>query len=398
MTTESRRTDEAAIVFALIVGNFVVGLSVLLVPGMLSTLAQGVGVSIPIAGQLITVASIVMGLGAPLGAAFTSRFDRRHLLTATMVLFVVGHLACALAPNYVALMIARALTVIGAALFTPQAAATVALLVPAQRRASSVAAIFIGWSVASVVAMPAINLVATQYGWRTPFFLASACAVIAALMVWRVVPAGLRVPPLAWRSWIVVAKHPVLPSILAITLINMAAQFTVFSYMVPIMDKALGASSTLIAIAFFAYGVTGVLGNALTVKWLPRLGAAQLILAFQSMLVVSLVMWGIALQLSSGAMALVILAMLLWGLCGFACNSTQQGRLLVAAPELASATIALNTSFLYIGQAFGTLLGAWLISHIGYAALPWVGALLMLGALGMSFFAGNLNIKNCRIR
>ena len=398
MTTESRRTDEAAIIFALIIGNFVVGLSVLLVPGMLSTLAQGVGVSIPIAGQLITVASIVMGLGAPLGAAFTSRFDRRHLLTATMVLFVVGHLACALAPNYAALMIARALTVIGAALFTPQAAATVALLVTAERRASNVAAIFIGWSVASVVAMPAINLVATQYGWRTPFFLASACAVIAALMVWRVVPAGLRVPPLAWRSWIVVAEHPVLPSILAITLINMAAQFIVFSYMVPIMDKALGASSTLIAIAFFAYGVTGVLGNALTVKWLPRLGAAQLILAFQSMLVVSLVMWGIALQLSSAAMALVILAMLLWGLCGFACNSTQQGRLLVAAPELASATIALNTSFLYIGQAFGTLLGAWLISHIGYAALPWVGALLMLGALGMSFFAGNLNIKNCRIR
>ena len=387
MSKESGRTDEAAIIFALIVGNFVVGFSVLLVPGMLSTLALGMGVSIPVAGQLITVASIVMGVGAPLGAAFTSRFDRRYLLTAMMVLFLVGHLACAFAPNYLTLMLARAVTVIGAALFTPQAAATVALLVPPQRRASSVAAIFIGWSVASVAAMPSINLIATQFGWRAPFFVASSCALVAAILVWRVVPVGLRVPPLALRSWLVVAKHPLLLSVLAITLISMAAQFTVFSYMVPIMDKALGASAAMIAIAFLAYGVTGVLGNTLTVRLLPRVGAEHLMLAFILMLIVSLGMWGIALQMSSGAMALIIAAMLLWGFCGFASNSTQQGRLLVAAPELASATIALNTSFLYVGQAIGTLIGAWLIAHGGYSALPWAGACLMFGALAMSFIA-----------
>jgi len=91
--------DAAPVVRAFLFGNFVVGTGVLVVPGMLGDLAAGLGVSVPVAGQLIGLAALVMCVGAPLLAALASGVDRRRLVAA-MVVYCAGHVLCALAPGY----------------------------------------------------------------------------------------------------------------------------------------------------------------------------------------------------------------------------------------------------------------------------------------------------------
>ena len=222
---------------ALMFGNFVVACGVLVVPGMLDKLAQDLQVSVPTAGQLLSLAALAMCLGAPLFAAFTSRVDRRLLLTASLLVLGAGHVACALAPNYTVLAVLRPLAVLGAAVLTPQAAATIGLLVPPAQRPAAVTTVFLGWSVASVVGMPLGNLVASYLSWRAGFGLIAVMAGVSAAIVWRSVPGGLRVAPLSLQSWLAVAGSPRLRRILGTTLLWCAGHFMVLGYITPLFRQ-----------------------------------------------------------------------------------------------------------------------------------------------------------------
>ncbi len=378
-----------ALILALTAANFVVGFSVLIVPGMLTSLAAGQGVSIPAAGWLITLGSIVMGLGAPLIAATTSAIDRRQLLVAGLALFVAGHLVCALTNNFTALLIARAVTLISAAIVTPQAAATIALVIPGAGRGAAVAAIFVGWSIASVVAMPVANVLAAQFSWRVPFVVAAVLAFVVAIWVSRATPKKLTVPALSLHSWIQVAKHPILVPVLLVTLIGMAGQFVLFSFMVATLEKGLGFTGWVVPAILLFYGVFGVIGNAMAVKLLPRFGADTIVIVALFSIALGALFWALALVAGPTrpltALALLGVGNVLWGLGGFSANSSQQGRLMAAQPALASASVALNTSFLYLGQAIGTPLGAAVIATDGYTGLPWITLVFMLAAALLSW-------------
>jgi predicted MFS family arabinose efflux permease len=145
------------------------------------------------------------------------------------------------------------------------------------------------------------------------------------------------------------------------------------------------------------YGVAGVAGNSLAVRWIPKIGANRFVTFCLITITISLLFWALAfyaLDLGGvvfGFAPLFVfplgMALLIWGAAGFACNSAQQGRLMAAAPALASASIALNTSCLYVGQAIGTPIGAFLILQYGYAVLPWVALVFMTLAIGISWLA-----------
>src|SRR5580765_5310237 len=124
-----------AALWAFFAGNFIIGTGILLPAGMLNDLSAGLGVSPATAGLLMIAGGIVVGFGAPVFATFTSRFDRRHLLVGSLMFYAAGHALSALAPDFWTLLALRAVTVVSAGIFTPQAAATVGLMVPTEKRA-----------------------------------------------------------------------------------------------------------------------------------------------------------------------------------------------------------------------------------------------------------------------
>src|SRR3954462_8294734 len=179
-----------ASLLALCFGNFIIGTGTLIVPGMLPQLAEGLGVSRPHAGLLVTAFAAAGCVGAPLLAGATSRRDPRGPLVAMQLLFFAGHGVAALVSAFGPMVLVRMLTSVGAALFTAQAAATAALLVPAEQRGRAIALVFLGWSVASVAGMPIGAYVGATLGWRAGFALVAAGALVGALLVWLFVPAG----------------------------------------------------------------------------------------------------------------------------------------------------------------------------------------------------------------
>ena len=189
------------VLWALMVGNFVIGTGVMVVPGTLTDISQSLGVSIPKAGQLITAAAILMGVGAPLFASLVAGWDRRRLLALSLVWYGLLTLACALAPSYPVLLVLRVLAVVSPAIFTPQAAASVGLLVEPQQRGRAITFIFLGWSVASVMGMPLSAFIGGTLGWRWAFGLVGVLALLSALWVWRAMPDGVKPAALSRQAW-----------------------------------------------------------------------------------------------------------------------------------------------------------------------------------------------------
>lgn len=367
---------------ALMFGNFVVACGVMVMPGMLDRLAQDLQVSVPTAGQLLSLAALAMCLGAPLFAAFTSRVDRRLLLTTSLLAVAVGHVACALAPDYPVLAVLRPFSVLGAAVLTPQAAATIGLLVPPAQRAAAVTTVFLGWSVASVVAMPMGSLMASYVSWRAGLGLIAVLAFIAAAIVWRAVPGGLRVAPLSLASWLQVARSTRLRRILATTLLWCAGQFMVLGYITPLLRHVLAAPAAVQAALLVLMGISGLAGNVLLTRWIARIGPDRGARLALGLVAVGLLLW-CGITLLAPSLAGMAVVTVVWGGGSFAFVSAQQARLGASAPELASASIALNSSSLYAGQALGATAGGVLLATLGYDALAPAALLTMGLALWM---------------
>ncbi|HWI35713.1 MAG TPA: MFS transporter, partial [Burkholderiales bacterium] len=249
-----RRTSLVALAF----GNFVIGTGTLAVPGMLPLLAEGIGVPLALAGQLVTVFAVAVCFGAPLLAGATSRLDRRNLLVATQLLFALGHLAAALVSSFAPMLAARVLSAGGAALFSAQAAATAALLVPPAARGRAIGIVFLGWTLAAVIGLPFAAYVGAAFGWRTGFAIIAAGGALAAASVWALVPRGLRVQPLDRAAWRAIFTNPQLVSVLAVTALLTSAGWTVFVYLVPALHALVGASPEAISLLLAAFGAMGI--------------------------------------------------------------------------------------------------------------------------------------------
>ncbi len=366
---------------ALLAGNFAIGCGVMVTAGSLNDLVASLQVSVAAGGQLISVAAVAMAVGAPLMAALFAGVDRRRLLTWALLWYAAGHVLCALMPSYATLMPVRALAVLAAAVFTPQAAAAVNVMAPPEHRGRVMTFIFLGWSISSVLGMPLHAYIGETFGWRWAFALVSVLSLAAALAVWRTLPDGVRPPPLSLRSWGRVFSSPLLMGLVMITVISGAGQFTLFTYLAPYFRRVLGAGPEAVSFLFMWYGAFGLIGNLLLTRWIDRLGAATCVSIGLSCMAVSLLAW----PLGTGVLSMALVS-LPWALGVFSSNSAQQARLSGSAPAFAPALLALNTSAIYAGQAIGAATGGAILSTTGYGALNQTAFAYLLLAVGLSLF------------
>ena len=374
-----KRPALPAALWALLAGNFVIGTGVMVVPGTLNELSTSLQVSAATAGQLITAAAIVMCLGAPLLAAVVAGWDRRVLLACTMLWYAAGHLLATLMPNFGGLLVVRMLTVVAPAIFTPQAAACVSLLVPIEQRGRAVTFVFLGWSMASVLGLPVGTLIGGHFGWRTAFAAIAVLSVLSAAWIWRMLPSGIRPAALSRAAWGRVLRSPLLMGVVSVTALQGAGQFVLLSYFAPVLKQTLGADATALGLVWGWFGVCGLVGNMLVSRYIDRLGASRMVLLTTLLIALSLLLWPLGVTLAG--LALIVVP---WGLGCFATNSAQQARLVSMAPELAPGSVALNSSGIYVGQAVGAAAGGWLLAQDAIAWMSWAGLAMLFCALATS--------------
>jgi predicted MFS family arabinose efflux permease len=370
------------VLWPLLFGNFVIGTGVMVVPGTLNEISASLGETVPVTGQLITVAAAVMCLGAPLFASVVAGWDRRRLLALCMVWYAFWLGLSALMPNFGSLLLVRALAVVAPAIFTPQAAACVSLLVAPEQRGRAITFIFLGWSVASVLGMPLGAWVGGTLGWRSAFGLVALLSAASAVWVWRALPNGIRPPALSRAAWGETLRSPALMLSVAVTLLYSSGQFVLFSYFAPYFSTTLQAGPLEIGLLFFWFGAFGLLGNIVMSRQIDRVGAPQSVMWGIGCMALSLLLWPLG-----STLILAGLVCVPWALGCFSSNSAQQARLVGIAPGLASGSIALNSSAMYAGQALGAGGGGWLIAQGQMGSLHWFGLVGLLAAMAMSWWA-----------
>ncbi len=374
-------------------GNFVVGVGTLVIASMLPALSSDLGASIAAVGQLLAGYAIALAIGAPTIAALTSRADRRVLLTVALTLFGALHLLAAAMPGYGPLFAVRVVTGFVAAVVTPQAASTAALLVPGNMRGRALGFIFLGFSLATVVGVPFGGYVASLMGWRATLGVVGVMALAVALWMWLQIPAGLHIVPMDRAAWLRLARHPALLLVVAVTVVQGSAQFVLYSYLVPLMQAQAGLDAARAGAVFGVLGVFGLLGNLMGARLMDRLGPARVVQIALWLMLLAFALWPL-IRLSDGHWLVLGLVCAIWGLPVFACNAAQQARLVSLAPDLASASIALNSSGIFLGQAIGAAIGGWVIAGQGYTPLNWWAFVIMLLAIGVSVLAGRAAVRS----
>jgi predicted MFS family arabinose efflux permease len=344
---------------ALMLGNFVTGTAVLAPAGMLSELSSGLGVSIRDAGLLITFGAVVLCIGSPLTAWLTSRIERRLLLGGTLAVFAATNFVSAFAPDYAVLLIIRLVMLAIGALFTPQAAGTVGLITPVEKRGGTIAYVFLGWSLAAAIGLPLVTFVASRYGWRVAYGGIGTLAVLSCLLlVWRL-PRGLFGVPVDLKTWTDLARNRLVVVLLLITTLQMSGQFVIFTFMAPLLRQLTGAGPDAVGLVFAAYGLCGIIGLLIASRVVDAWGGYKTSLSFTALLLAGVGVWAVG----AGSLAVMTVGVLIWGLGFASTNSMQQVRLVGAAPSLATASVSLNTSVLYIGQALGSAIGGMLYAR-----------------------------------
>lgn len=362
--------------FALLFGNFFIGLSILAPAGMVRDLAAGLGVPVTRAALLITAGAVVLCIGSPLVAWATNGLDRRRLLAASLAMLAVGHAGSAVAPDLNALLVLRLVSMAAAAIFTPQAASTIAMMVPEKERPGAISFVFLGWSLSVAAGLPLVAWGAGQFGWRSIHVALGLGAAAAALLVWLPVPAGLRAPSMSLSSWGTLFSNRLVVLLIAATAISAAGQFVIFTFLGPLLASLADASANQIAVMFAVFGVSGFLGNLGATRLVGRLGVYRTSLLCFVLMVVG----ALGFAAGAGVFAVMVVGGALWGLGFASSNSMQQARLAAAVPPLAGAAIALNSSAIYVGQAAGSAMGGVLFDAGRLVAMGFVAAAFILVA------------------
>lgn len=358
-------------------GNIVTGCSVLAPAGMLPELSESLGVSIRTAGLLVTFGAMVLCAGSPVTAWLTSRIERRTLLASTLAVLALTNIASAFAPNYASLLAVRLVMLAVGVIYTPQAAGTGAMIVPVERRGSTIAYIFLGWSLAAAVGLPLITFIASRYGWQAAYAGIGALGLLSfLLLLWRL-PGGLHAAPVDLKTWVALGRNRMIVILLSITALQTSGQFTVFTFMGPLLKKLTDAGADSIGLVFALYGVFGFVGILIATRIVDTWGAYKTSILFNALVAAGIAGWA----LSAGVYPVMAVAVSVWGLGFAAVNSMQQVRLVAAAPPLASASVSLNTSVLYVGQAIGSFVGGLFYEREFLHGLGFVAAVFV--ALGL---------------
>jgi DHA1 family inner membrane transport protein len=379
-----RRTPPA--VLALTAGAFGIGTTEFVIMGLLQQVAGDMRVSVPIAGLLVSGYALGVCVGAPILTLATRTMPRKAVLLALMGIFIAGNAASALAPSYAWLLAGRLLTSLTHGTFFGVGSVVATGLVAEDRRASAIATMFAGLTVATLLGVPFGAWIGLLLGWRAAFWAVAAIGIVAfavlAVFVPREPPNDAPLPALG-EEFVVLRKPQVLLG-LAMTVLGFAGLFVVFTYIQPILIRVTGFSDTAVSAILLLFGAGFTIGNFAGGRWADK-GAARAVIG--TLVLLLLVLIGLVPAIWAKAPAAAMVGLL--GAAAFATVAPLQLRVLEAAgPAGQTLASSLNIAAFNLGNALGAWVGSMVIDHgPGLPALPVAGAIITAYGLVLAIFS-----------
>lgn len=381
--------------FALTIAAYAIGTTEFVIVGLLPTVASDLHINLPLAGLIVSVYALGVTFGAPILTALTGRIERKPLLLGLMALFIVGNGMAASSPSYAPLLVARVLSAFAHGVFFSVGSTIAADLVPENRRASAIAMMFMGLTVAIVTGVPLGTFIGQTFGWRATFAAVAALGVIAFAAIALLLPSNLKkAPPASIGEQVRVLASGRLLIVFAMTALGYGGTFVTFTFLASILQEVTGFEASAVSLILMLYGIAIAIGNVVggrlanghPVRTLTWLFVAQaVVLALFTFTAVS--PW----------LAIPTLAAL--GFLSFATVPGLQLYVVQLAREVRPAAVdvasALNIAAFNLGIAAGAWVGGLVVeSSLGLGATPWVGAILVVAALLFTLWSGALDRRS----
>lgn len=371
--------------YALAAGAFGIGVTEFVIMGLLLEVSADLHVSISAAGLLISGYALGVVVGAPLLTALTGRWPRKTLLIAMMVIFTIGNAACALAPDYWSLMAARVLTAFAHASFFGIGSVVATSLVASDKKASAIAIMFTGLTVANILGVPFGTWLGQAFGWRSTFWAVTLIGLIAlAVIAWLVPRDDAPETDGNWRSDLaVLGRTPVLLGLLT-TVLSWVGVFAGFTYIAPILTRITGFSEAAVSPILLVFGAGLVVGNLVGGKLADRRLIPTML---GSLIALSVVLFGLTFAIHERFAAVVFIG--LFGAAAFATVAPLQMWVLERASGAGQAIASsFNIGAFNLGNAIGAWLGGVVIDHgPGLGAVTAVAALVPLAAFAVALWS-----------
>lgn len=370
---------------ALTAGAFGIGITEFVIMGLLLQVSADLHVSITAAGLLISGYAIGVAVGAPLLTLATRSLPRKQVLLALMAIFVIGNLACAVAPGYGGLMAARIVTALAHGTFFGIGSVVATGLVPPQRRASAIAIMFTGLTAATLLGVPAGAWIGLHFGWRATFWAVTVVGVLAfAAIAALVPPVRNEGRVVALRDELAVLSRRGVLRGLAMTVLGYAGVFTVVTYIQPLLTRVTGLPESAVSPVLLVFGGGFAIGNLLGGRLADR-GALPAVLGTLTALaaVLAAMHWAIATPWTA------VLFVGLLGAAAFATVAPMQLRVLEQAAGVGqNLASSLNIAAFNLGNALGAWVGGVVVDHgPGLSALGWVAALITVSGLAIALWS-----------
>ncbi|MFG0762815.1 MFS transporter [Aeromonas media] len=371
--------------FALTLSAFAIGTTEFVIVGLIPTIAEQLNVSLPSAGLLVSLYALGVAIGAPLLTALTGKLPRKWLLVGLMALFTLGNLLAWQAPGYNSLIVARVLTGLAHGVFFSVGSTIATGLVAKEKAASAIAIMFSGLTVALVTGVPLGTWIGQQFGWRETFLVVSLLGLIAMVGSLLLIPNNLpKGTASTIREQLAVLTHKPLLMVYAKTALGYGGAFTAFTFLAPILQQVSGFGANAVSLILLVYGVSVAVGNIWGGKLADKMGPLPALKLMFGGLALILLM----LTFTAPHPVLAVLTVLVWG--AFAFGNVPGLQVLVVkqaerhTPNAVDVASGLNIAAFNVGIALGSVVGGFVVEHLGLMHTPWIGALIVLLAYGLT--------------
>ncbi|MDM9629825.1 MFS transporter [Rhizobium sp. S152] len=381
--------------FALTIAAYAIGTTEFVIVGLLPTVASDLHITLPLAGLIVSVYALGVTFGAPVLTALTGRIERKPLLLGLMALFIIGNGMAALSQSYSLLLVARVLSAFAHGVFFSVGSTIAADLVPENRRASAIAMMFMGLTVAIVTGVPLGTFIGQIFGWRATFAAVAGLGVIAFAAIAVLLPSTLKKAPAAGiGEQIKVLGSGRLLIVFAMTALGYGGTFVTFTFLASILQEITGFAESTVGIILVLYGIAIAAGNVIGGRLANRNPLRALTGLFIAQAIVLVLFSFTAVSPWLAVPTLAALGFLSFanvpGLQIYVVQLAKQVR-----PSAVDVASALNIAAFNLGIAAGAWIGGMVVeSSLGLGATPWVGAILVAGAVGLTLWSGALDRRS----
>ncbi len=372
-------------IFILALGILVINTSEFVIMGLLPEVAADLGVSIPSAGYLISGYAFGVVLGAPLLTPLLVQFPRKAVLVALMGLFMAGNFVCAIAPSYEIMLVERIVTALAQATFFGLGAVVATQLVEPGKAARAIAAVFLGSTIANMFGSPAGTVVGQAFGWRATFFILSAVAGVAALLLVLMLPRVASAKSKNLGAEFAVLLRPDMIRALLMTTLGFGGTFTTFTFIAPMLTEVTGLPSAWLPALLLLFGFGMFLGNPIG----GRLADWNIDRAVQYSLLFLIVVL-VAIAFVMPFQIAMVIAVFFFGMALFSTIPPLQVQVMSRAGDAPVLASAFNIAAFNLGNGLGAWFGSMALEGgVSYSHVPLIGAAMCAAGLGLALMGAS---------